>query len=79
MYADGDTVGPLALGLMGFFLVWIGVSFSVGFPCGLIVSFLFHLTLSSQAKICIHFDESAVLPHDVHVSRVMQTENTPHV
>ena len=46
MYADGDTVGPLALGLMGFFLVWIGVSFSVGFPCGLIVSFLFHLTLS---------------------------------
>ena len=49
MYADGDTVGPLALGLMGFFLVWIGVSFSVGFRYGLIVSFLFCLTLPLHA------------------------------
>lgn len=46
MHADGDTVGPLAFGLVGFFLVWIGVSFSVGLPSGLVVSFLFYLTLS---------------------------------
>lgn len=46
MHPDGDTVGPLAFGLVGFFLVWIGVSFSVGLPSGLVVSFLFYLTLS---------------------------------
>lgn len=53
MYADGDTVGPLALGFMGFFLVWIGVSFSVGFRCGLTVSFLFCLTLPLHAPSSI--------------------------
>lgn len=40
IYADGSTVGWLALGLMGLFLVWIGVSFSAGFPCLLLFSFL---------------------------------------
>lgn len=54
IYADGDTVGPLAFGLLGFFLVWIGVSFSVGFPCGLVVSFLFYLTLSLQTVYGLH-------------------------
>lgn len=59
IYTDGDTVGPLALGLMGFFLVWIGVSFSVGFPCRLIVSFLFHLTLDLKAPASIYLNEFA--------------------
>lgn len=29
--ADGDTVGPSAFGLVGSFLVWTGVSDSLGF------------------------------------------------
>lgn len=57
IYADGDTVGPLALGLMGFFLVWIGVSFSVGFPCGLTVSFLFPLVLCLWALASLNSNE----------------------
>lgn len=57
MYADGDTVGPLALGLMGYFLVWIGVSFSVGFRCGLTVSFLFCLTLPLHAPSSINLND----------------------
>lgn len=57
IYTDGDTVGPLALGLMGLFLVWIGVSFSVGFPCPLVVSFLFHLALSIKGIGLHSFNE----------------------
>lgn len=56
IYTDGDTACLLALGLMGLFLVWIGVSVAVGSPCPLVVSFLFHLTLSLQAtaSICLN-------------------------
>lgn len=41
------------LALVGVVLVWIGVSLSVGFPCGFLVSFLFrrllHILLKSAS------------------------------
>lgn len=39
IYTDGDTACLLALGLMGLFLVWIGVSFAV---VALLVPLSFH-------------------------------------
>lgn len=50
IYTDGHTVGQLDPALMGLFLVWMGVSFSVGFPWPVISSILSH----SMASICLY-------------------------
>lgn len=54
IYTDGDTVGLLAISLIGLFLVWMGVNFSVGFPWLFVVvvfSFKFH---SQSQGIAFH-------------------------
>lgn len=56
MHADGDAVGSLAMGLMGLFLVWIGVSFSVGLYRLLVFS------MESQSIcLCITFSSKVLL------------------